>query len=174
MDRLWAPWRMSYIESSSRHEAGCLFCDCLAQPDGPENLILHRAGHSFAILNRYPYTNGHMMVVPFLHVPSLVDLPDPVQAELMQLTSQGLEVLRGAYGAEAFNIGINIGAPAGAGVADHVHVHVVPRWAGDTNFMATTAHTRVVPEGLDRTYERLRQQWQALEHDPPGETNANP
>jgi ATP adenylyltransferase len=162
MNRIWAPWRMSYIESTGRQTQACFFCDHLAQPDGPENLILHRAAFSFVILNRFPYTNGHTMVVPYQHVASLVELDPPAQAELMQLSALALEALTAAYGAQSFNVGINIGAPAGAGVADHVHVHVVPRWAGDTNFMATTASTRVIPEDLARTYQRLLEEWQAL------------
>jgi len=162
MKRIWAPWRMPYIESAGGEPAACFLCDCLAQPDGDENLVVHRAQHGFVILNRFPYTNGHLMVVPYRHVPSIVDLEPPAQAELMQLTGLALQALSGAYGALAFNVGINIGAPAGAGVAEHVHVHVVPRWAGDTNFMATTAQTRVIPEDLSRSYQRLHSAWQSL------------
>jgi ATP adenylyltransferase len=117
------------------------------------------------MLNLYPYSNGHMMVVPFAHQPSLDDLDDATQAELIKLTSRSISMLRQAYGAEAFNVGINIGEPAGAGVPDHVHVHVVPRWSGDTNFMATTAETRVIPEALERTYERLRAAWRGSSKD---------
>ncbi|MCJ7512175.1 MAG: HIT domain-containing protein [Anaerolineales bacterium] len=162
MNRIWAPWRMPYIESADGTRATCLFCDCLAQPDNAENLVVHRAQHAFVILNRFPYTNGHMMVVPYQHVPTIVDLEPSAQAELMQLSGLALVVLTGAYGAQSFNVGINIGASAGAGIAEHVHVHVVPRWAGDTNFMATTAHTRVIPEDLTRTYQRLNDEWQSL------------
>lgn len=149
---------MPYIESRDA-EPGCLFCNRLEEPPGLESLILHRAPTAFVILNRYPYTNGHMMVVPNRHVPSLEDLDDDSLSELMRLAQRALQSLRRAYGAEAFNVGINIGAPAGAGVADHVHLHVVPRWPGDTNFMATTAGTRVIPEELGRTYNRLAEAW---------------
>lgn len=114
----------------------------------------------YIILNRYPYTNGHVMVVPFEHKPSIEELDHETQAELMHLTSQVLQVLRRQYGAENFNIGINVGEAAGAGVVDHVHVHIVPRWTGDTSFMTTTASTRVLPESLEETYEKLRQHWQ--------------
>jgi ATP adenylyltransferase len=162
MKRIWAPWRMPYIESSGSDPASCFLCDCQREADGVENLVVHRAQLGFVVLNRYPYTNGHMMVVPYRHVPSIVDLEPPAQAELMQLTGLALQALTEAYGAQAFNVGINIGASAGAGVADHVHIHVVPRWAGDTNFMATTAQTRVIPEDLRLTYQRLKESWQAL------------
>jgi len=158
MKTLWAPWRMDYITGQT-HEEGCLFCKRLSVEDSVENLILHRGTAAFVILNRYPYTNGHMMVVPFEHVPSIEMLDSSVQLELMQLTSDTISVLREVYGAEAFNVGINIGEAAGAGVAAHVHIHIVPRWSGDTNFMATTASTRVLPESLHETYERLRSAW---------------
>jgi ATP adenylyltransferase len=149
---------MAYIEGRDNEE-GCLFCNRLAQDDGPENLILHRGSHAFVILNRYPYNNGHMMVVPFEHRPSIDDLDSTTLVELMSLSSDSISVLRKAYGAEAFNLGINIGEAAGAGVAEHVHIHVLPRWAGDTSFAATTAETRVIPEALQVTYARLHQAW---------------
>ncbi|HEY70865.1 MAG TPA: HIT domain-containing protein [Anaerolineae bacterium] len=158
MKRIWSPWRMEYVEKHGEQE-GCFFCENLALPDGPENLILHRGEHAFVILNRYPYTNGHMMVVPYAHQPSLEMLDGPVLAELMQLLVEALSVLRQAYGAASFNVGANIGKAAGAGVVDHVHLHVLPRWPGDTNFMATTAEVRVIPEDLKDTFERLRALW---------------
>lgn len=164
MKRLWSPWRMPYIEGRN-HEVGCILCNRQAEEDGLENLILHRGDHAYVMLNLYPYSNGHMMVVPFAHQPSLDDLDDATQAELIKLTSRAISMLRQAYGAEAFNVGINIGEPAGAGVPDHVHVHVVPRWSGDTNFMATTAETRVIPEALEQTYERLRAAWRGSSKD---------
>ena len=111
------------------------------------------------VLNRYPYTNGHLMVVPYAHQASIESLEDEALLEVMNLSSQALGVLRAAYGAEAFNLGVNIGKAAGAGVVNHVHMHVLPRWAGDTNFMATTAETRVIPEDLEVTFTRLKTQW---------------
>jgi ATP adenylyltransferase len=161
MKRIWSPWRMPYIEGRPA-DSGCLFCHRLEQADGPENLILVRTPLAFAILNRYPYTNGHMMVVPYDHVPSIDQLTPQVQAALMQLSAQAVSVLRLVYGAESFNLGVNIGAAAGAGVAEHIHVHIVPRWPGDTSFMATTGETRVIPEALERTYDRLRAGWLRL------------
>ena len=159
MNHLWSPWRMSYIEGRGG-EPGCLFCSRLSQKDGPDNLILHRGSLAFLILNRYPYTNGHLMVVPMVHRSSLEDLDDAALLELVQLTNSSLRLLRQVYSPQAFNIGINIGLPAGAGVADHVHIHVVPRWVGDTNFMSTIGETRVLPETLEQTYLRLRAKWE--------------
>ena len=160
MKHLWSPWRMAYIEERNAGP-GCLFCLRLAEADGPDNLILHRGRRAFVILNRFPYTNGHLMIVPFDHQASLEALDVETRAEVMELATRSLGVLRRAYGAEAFNLGVNISAVAGAGVADHVHLHVVPRWAGDTNFMATIAEARVIPEALTITYRRLSEAWHA-------------
>lgn len=159
MHTIWAPWRMDYIEGHVPDEADCLFCNCLAEQDGLDNLILHRGASAYVILNRYPYTNGHMMVAPIRHTASIDELTEDEQAALMRLSARAVGVLRRAYGAEAFNLGANIGAAAGAGVLGHVHLHVLPRWSGDTNFMATTATARVIPEALDVTYEKLRSLW---------------
>jgi ATP adenylyltransferase len=150
---------MPYIEGD-RSGTACLFCEMLSRPDGLDNLILHRGQLAFVILNKFPYNNGHMMVVPNAHQASLEELEGPDQAELMALSGQAITVLRKAYGADSFNLGINIGESAGAGIVDHVHVHVLPRWAGDTSFMATTAQSRVIPEALDSTYQRLRPVWE--------------
>lgn len=162
MKHLWAPWRMSYIEDMNSEE-GCLFCTCLQMQDGVDNLILMRSRLAFVILNRYPYVNGHMMIVPKQHVASLDELDQDSQAELMHLSTQSIRVLRQVYNAQSFNLGANIGEPAGAGIAEHVHLHILPRWPGDTNFMATTASTRVLPEALEVTYQRLRQAWDSLD-----------
>jgi ATP adenylyltransferase len=157
-EHLWAPWRMSYVSQPPNDEA-CIFCQALGQPDGPTNLILHRGPRAFAILNRYPYTSGHLMAVPNTHVPSLEALDDATLLELMQLTNHCLAMLRRVYGAANFNLGANIGRSAGAGVTEHVHIHVVPRWDGDTNFMSTLSDTRVLPEALEETYAKLQQAW---------------
>jgi ATP adenylyltransferase len=159
MKHLWAPWRMTYIQEGI-DESECLFCALLAMEDSPDNLILHRGQHAFVVLNRYPYTNGHTMIVPYIHAASLEGLSQEVLLELIQFTQLALRVLREAYQTDGFNIGGNIGEAAGAGVKEHVHLHVVPRWHGDTNFMATTAETRVLPEDLEVTYKKLRQLWQ--------------
>ena len=164
MKHLWSPWRMEYIEGHMG-DTGCLFCTCLSSPDSLGNLILHRTPHAFVMLNRYPYTNGHAMIVPVAHQSSLELLDEATQLDLMRLASQVIRVLRRTYGAQSFNLGANVGRAAGAGIEDHVHLHVLPRWAGDTNFMATTAETRVIPESLETTYQRMHLAW--LELEPP-------
>ena len=156
MNRIWAPWRMEYIEGHTG-SSECLFCEL---PDSDDNLILHRGVEAYVVLNRYPYSNGHLMVVPYAHEASIEGLDDTTQLEVMNLSSKALTVLRATYGAEAFNLGVNIGKAAGAGVVNHVHMHVLPRWAGDTNFMATTAETRVIPEDLEETFARLKNHWE--------------
>jgi len=161
MNYLWAPWRMTYIKEGTQ-EGVCLFCELQAQEDGPQNLILQRGEHAFVVLNRYPYTNGHMMIVPFEHHDTLDGLKPEILNEMIMLTSQALAVLRETYGPDGYNIGANIGEAAGAGVKEHVHLHVLPRWSGDTNFMATTAHTRVIPEDLKETYNLLHAGWMKL------------
>jgi ATP adenylyltransferase len=158
MRHLWAPWRMEYIREIHQ-EPECLFCTLLGMEDNAENLILHRGESAFVVLNRYPYTNGHMMVVPYNHQPSLEGLELDTLNEMIELIQRGLKVLRTAYSAEGFNVGCNIGEAAGAGVEEHVHLHLVPRWLGDTNFMATTANTRVIPESLEETYKLLLDIW---------------
>lgn len=158
MKHIWSPWRMEYVEKNVE-QGSCLFCDQLTQPDGTGNLILHRGVNAFIILNRYPYTNGHMMVVPNVHQASLDALDEETLSELMLLVSESISVLREAYAAEYFNVGANIGTAAGAGIADHVHMHVLPRWMGDTSFMTTTGDVRVLPEALDDTYARLLAIW---------------
>ena len=136
MKRLFTPWRRDYIEGKQKVD-GCIFCNALARQDGPENLIIHRGARAFVILNLYPYTNGHLVIAPAAHQPSLEFLDAATRAEMMELTSQSMTVLKQVYDPHAFNLGANIGKAAGAGVPDHVHLHVVPRWNGDTNFMAT-------------------------------------
>lgn len=148
---------MEYIKEG--HQLECLFCTLMAMEDGTENLILHRGDNAFVVLNRYPYTNGHMMVVPYKHLPTLEGLNAETLHELIELVQRGLGVLRKAYSADGYNLGSNIGEAAGAGVEEHVHLHLLPRWHGDTNFMATTANTRVIPESLEETYELLRNIW---------------
>jgi ATP adenylyltransferase len=145
---------MEYIESNK--EEGCVFCLAEEMEDGPENLIAFRGEHSYVILNRYPYTSGHLMVVPFAHKAHLEDLDPQTRAEMMELTTRCIVALRAIYRPEAFNMGANIGESAGAGVKAHVHIHIVPRWAGDTNFMTVVGDVRVLPEALGRTYERVR------------------
>ncbi len=158
MKHIWSPWRMKYIERSEPTN-GCIFCNALAQTDTHENLIVYRGKTAFVILNRYPYTSGHLMVAPFAHLSTLEALEASTRAEVMELAATALQVLREIYHPQAFNVGANIGAAAGAGVVDHIHFHVVPRWSGDTNFMTALADTRVLPESLEDTYQRVLRAW---------------
>jgi ATP adenylyltransferase len=153
MDTLWAPWRIGYIEGPKAE--GCIFCACVNAEDDEKNLVVHRGGRCFVILNRYPYNNGHVMVVPYAHEATIEAVDRETLAELMAFTQLSLAVLRGAMHPGGFNIGINQGVAAGAGVADHVHLHVVPRWAGDTNFMPVLGETRVMPQSLESVYQVL-------------------
>ncbi len=157
---------MAYLQSNSQPPAtgllkstGCIFCDKPRESRDAENLIIRRGQHAYVILNLYPYNNGHFMVVPYAHTASSEQLDAPTLAELMTLLNEGLAALRATYNPQAFNVGMNIGVAAGAGIAEHVHLHVVPRWAGDTNFMTVAAGTRVIPEDLRVTWQRLREAW---------------
>lgn len=145
---------MKYIESHNK-EDGCVFCNAQSMKDSAENLIALRGEHSYVILNRYPYTSGHLMVIPFDHIATLEELDPKTRAEMMELTSRCTTVLREVYRTQAFNVGINMGEAAGAGVLGHVHIHIVPRWAGDTNFMSAVGETRVLPEALEDTYKKI-------------------
>lgn len=140
----------------------CFFCSALQEEDGPQNLVVARCREAFIILNRYPYTSGHLMVVPYAHRPSLEALSPESRSEMIELSSQAMQVLRTIYRPDGFNLGMNIGEAAGAAVAGHVHMHVVPRWVGDTNFMSSLAHTRVLPESLEDSYQRIRQGWENM------------
>ena len=155
MDYLWSPWRMEYIESNHK-ENGCVFCNAQAKRDGAENLIAYRGRLSYVILNRFPYTSGHLMVIPFVHKPNLEELDSETRAEMMELTSRCTTKLGSIYRPQGFNVGVNIGEAAGAGVQEHVHIHIVPRWRGDTNFMSSVSGTRVLPEALEDTYKRVK------------------
>ena len=154
MNHIWSPWRMEYIENSKVD--GCIFCIAQEREDNAENLIAFRGQRAYIILNRYPYTSGHLMVVPFDHKPNLEELDGETRAEMMELTARCMTVLRKIYSPQAFNMGSNIGEAAGAGVKSHVHIHIVPRWAGDTNFMSILGETRVLPELLEVTYYRVK------------------
>jgi len=145
---------MQYLLNCRRKE-GCIFCDKVAEGRDRENYVLYRGQLGFIMLNLYPYSNGHLMVAPYSHVGNLEDLDDETQAELMSLVVKGTRLLRQVLRPEGFNVGLNIGKAAGAGVDDHVHIHIVPRWLGDTNFMPIIGETRVIPEHLDETYDRL-------------------
>ena len=150
---------MKYVLHHTQAE-NCIFCAALQQEDGTDNLILHRGKLAFVIMNRFPYTGGHLMVVPLQHQPSFETLEASINNEIMQLIARSMQVIRLVYRPDGFNMGANIGTAAGAGVADHVHFHIVPRWYGDTNFMSTVGETRVLPEDLSDSYRRLRAEWE--------------
>lgn len=157
MDYIWTPWRYAYVTTAAKNEdAGqCVFCELLKLSDKEANIV-HRGKHCFIILNNFPYTSGHVMVVPFAHLDKLAKLPAEAAQELMMLSQKMEGVLRKLYSPDGINLGMNIGRAAGAGVAGHIHMHILPRWVGDSSFMTTTGETRVLPESLEVTYERIR------------------
>ncbi len=159
MRHIWSPWRMTYIKSVKDKEIGCVFCRALEQEDSAENLIVHRGKSAFVILNRFPYTSGHLMVLPFAHVARLDAVDADTRSEIMELVNKGSQVLESVYGPEGFNLGANLGSAAGAGIEEHVHLHVVPRWVGDTNFMSTVGETRVLPEELAESWAQILAAW---------------
>jgi ATP adenylyltransferase len=154
MDRLWSPWRLAYVTSEGGAPAGCIFCNIL-EP-GRDELVLVRGRLSYVILNLYPYNNGHVMVVPDRHVATLEASTAEERLELMRFTRHAEMALKEAYAPQGINVGINLGRPAGAGIVDHLHVHIVPRWNGDTNFMTVIGNVRVLPEDLGTTARKLR------------------
>ncbi len=155
MSHLWTPWRMAYLQGDERSPDGCLFCIKPREQDAKAHIV-HRGQLCYVTLNRFPYNNGHLMLIPYTHVATLEVLDAESLAELMALAQLSLRVLREAYNPEGFNVGANIGKAAGAGIADHVHLHIVPRWIGDANYMTAVGKTRVIPEWMDQTYERLQ------------------
>ncbi len=160
MDVLWSPWRYDYIKadkSQPENSSGCVFCDILKSPaSDEEKFILHRAGYNFVILNIYPYISGHIMVVPYAHLADLDRADKETTDEMMDLTKKCQSALREVYQPQGFNIGMNFGKAAGAGVAEHFHLHILPRWVGDANFMTAIGETRTIPESLTTTYQKLK------------------
>lgn len=154
MERLWSPWRYRYVSKATPADA-CIFCAKHAGRNDEENLIVHRGRHNFILLNLYPYTTGHLMVAPYAHVAMLDELPAEAAAELMELTQAAVRRLREVYRPHGLNVGMNLGECAGAGIAGHLHMHILPRWPGDANFMTTIGETRVMPEELPETWRRL-------------------
>ena len=160
MQVLWAPWRMAYVADKAAR--GCIFCAAM-EGDRRERLLLGTTSGSLVVLNRYPYQNGHLMVAPRRHTASLSELPEPEHVDLAETLRRSVRSLAETFHPDGFNLGMNLGAAAGAGVVDHLHWHVVPRWAGDTNFMAAVAEVRVMPQHLLETYDRLRAAFDWLE-----------
>lgn len=156
MDYLWTPWRYRYMAEAAGKQTGCIFCSALEKKDDAETLIVFRGKKNFILLNRYPYTSGHVMIVPYAHIPDLKDCDAETLAEMMLLAQRAEGALAAAYQPDGFNLGMNLGRAAGAGVTGHVHLHVLPRWIGDANFMSVVGETRVEPEDLRTTYEKLR------------------
>jgi len=159
MERLWAPWRLEYIQRADEQD-GCVFCRA-AEGDDEEQLVVHRGDRAFVLLNKFPYASGHLMVAPYRHGTGFGDLDDGEALEVHQLASQGLAALETAYAPEGYNLGWNVGRAAGAGIPGHAHLHVVPRWAGDTSFMPVLADVRVLPEALAETRRKLAASWPA-------------
>lgn len=155
MQRLWAPWRIEYIKRPK--EKSCFFCKYSQEDNDRKNLILHRGQNAFVLMNYYPYNNGHLMIAPYRHTAELDDLDDATKLEMINLVSHCQHALTDYLHAHGFNIGINSGRVAGAGIKDHLHIHVVPRWDGDTNFMPVSGHTKVISQGLEDTWATLRQ-----------------
>ena len=160
MEQLWAPWRLEYIKSADEG-TGCLFCAAAADDDDAARLVVKRGTHAIVILNKYPYSSGHFMVAPVRHVGDYGELDDDEVLELHRLASAGIGALAATYAPQGYNLGWNLGRIAGAGIVDHVHLHVVPRWAGDTNFMPVLADVKVIPEHLEETRQKLRDAWPA-------------
>jgi ATP adenylyltransferase len=162
MDILYTPWRYSYLTAPKSESSGCIFCSAVQSATPRETLTLFRNDRGLVMLNRYPYTNGHLMVAPVAHEARLFDSSDDSLRVLIRLTAETQRILSDVYRPDGFNVGMNFGQVAGAGVADHYHMHVVPRWGGDTNFMTVTARTRLVPEELDVTFDKLRPHFDAI------------
>ena len=159
MQRLWSPWRSEYINSGGpdSKNIGCILCYLRDHADDDEqNYVFHRGSHNFVVLNLYPYVSGHLLIVPYDHVCELDGASKDTTDEMMDLAKRAQTALRATYSPDGFNLGMNLGKAAGAGIADHIHIHIMPRWAGDTNFMTTVADTRVLPEDLATTYQKLR------------------
>ncbi len=165
MDRLWSPWRYSYVSRASSSDP-CIFCEKAAQQRDQENYILYRGRRSFVLLNLYPYTTGHLMIAPYEHTATLRETAEETLVELMMLTRAAERHLQAVYSPRGLNVGMNVGECAGAGVAGHVHMHVLPRWPADSNFMTTVCETRVLPETLDVTYQKLLKEFRADSVDP--------
>lgn len=161
MEHLWTPWRSTYMKEK-KDKSVCIFCAAIQDTNDRETLVLHRARYCFVILNRYPYTSGHLMIAPFAHVSRLTAIADEASTEMMQLARFSETILEKTYRPDGLNLGMNLGEAAGAGIEQHIHLHVLPRWKGDANFMTTIGETRIIPEALDVTYDRLVHEFAAL------------
>ncbi|ADI32580.1 HIT family protein [Staphylothermus hellenicus] len=156
---LWNPWRYEYIRSTLKPRRKCVFCELPKKKD-EEAYIVYRGKYSYVVLNAYPYNSGHLLIVPYKHTPSIEDLEPEILMEMIELLNKSIKTLRKSFTPDGFNIGLNIGRAAGAGVEEHVHIHVVPRWVGDSNFMAIIASTKTLPISLQKTYRIIRENWE--------------
>ena len=162
MKFLYAPWRMAYIKKFSEKCSECFLCKASKEDRDAENLVVYRGEKCFAILNRYPYNNGHLMIAPYKHASRLADLDEKELTELMKLIKLSIDVLEKEYRPDGFNVGLNLGRAAGAGLEDHLHFHIVPRWIGDTNFMPVISETKVIPESFYDSWKRIKKRFQSL------------
>ncbi|OYT41087.1 MAG: HIT family hydrolase [Desulfurococcales archaeon ex4484_58] len=158
---LWNPWRFEYVKDSIKQKGACILCE-LPKKGDEESYILYRGKHAYIVLNAYPYNTGHLMIVPYKHIGNLEELGREELVEIMDLTVKSIKVLKKSYNPDGFNIGVNIGRAAGAGIADHVHVHIVPRWVGDTSFIVIFSATKNLPQSLDETYKLLKDTWKEI------------
>jgi len=157
MDHMWAPWRMEYVASNSNDKSVCVFCESPKNQNDKENHIVYRGKHCYVILNKFPYNNGHVMVLPYQHLSDLLDLTEETHYECQELIKKTIKALRNVFNPPGINIGLNMGSAAGAGIAEHIHYHILPRWEGDTNFMPVIAGVKVISESLDATYLKLKE-----------------
>lgn len=160
MNLLWAPWRMEYIKRDRSKPSGCVFCEKHQKTDDAENLVLYRAKTSFILMNLYPYNNGHLLIAPYRHIGEYTELTDSERREITDLSSLSITVMKKVFKPQGFNMGMNIGEVSGAGIADHLHQHIIPRWSGDTNFMPVIGQTKVMVEGLLDTWRNLRDEFE--------------
>ncbi len=160
MERLWAPWRLQYV--AKEKSAGCIFCEKPLDGDDRASYIVHRGPLSYVLLNAFPYNNGHIMVAPFAHIADLEELPPDTLHEMMDLAQLATRALKSSFNPDGLNLGFNLGAAAGAGIKDHLHLHLVPRWVGDTNFMPVVGDVRVIPESLEQTFDKLTEAFARL------------
>jgi len=162
MDRLWAPWRMQYIQGVDKLDDGCVFCTKPSESDDKNNLILYRGTFCFVVMNLFPYNNGHLMIIPYRHTSDILSLDQAESSELWKLVCDSKSALSNAFHPEGFNIGMNLGRPAGAGIDQHIHMHIVPRWNGDTNFIPVLSDTKVISQALHETYDALKVHFQSI------------
>ena len=162
MDQLWAPWRMDYILDAKGESDGCIFCDLPGQNKDKENLIVYRSEKSFVMLNKFPYNNGHAMVIPYQHMAEYTALADAVLLDIQVVIKKTVRAIQASMQPHGLNIGLNLGRTAGAGIDDHIHYHIVPRWNGDTNFMPVISGTKVVSEALEQTWQKLTDQFSTI------------